>query len=592
MPEIRTFPAPRGAAVHLAKLASRRLSIGVRAALTCVVVSLASCGGGKSDSTSSFTPPTDTHRFLTQASFGPSAEDTARVNQIGYSAWIDEQLAKPLTWDYLTLTEASSTLRQNEGPDNYDVIDAWWANAVKDPAQLRQRITFALSEIFVVSTQSLANGRTVASYMDMLYAHSNGKYRDLLKAVALHPAMGQYLSHMSNRKADANNVRVPDENFAREVMQLFSIGLYQLTPDGDLVTTNGQPVESYTANDIKGMARVFTGWSWHIPDGKGALDWWICFWRNAQCKDSSQDVLPMSSYKTEHEPGLKSFLGIQISPQTPDAAGNAEQSLDAAINRLASHTNTAPFISRQLIQRLVTSNPSRAYVADIAKVFRDTDGHIGQVVKAILLHDEARNPAKYPVATYGKLREPVIRFAHMLRAVPHTSTAYERSKAAGLPPVYLMTETDDVNAAFGQTPMRAPSVFNFFRPGYRPPQTLMGDAGLVAPEMQITNEASAIGYANFVADIMVTGWGQRPTSNGQNDVQFDVSGWYSLAPNPEALIDTIAKAFTGHVLPSDSRSEALIALNAMPVTDAIGVRLRVQAAVLLVAVSPQFLVEQ
>ncbi len=580
-------------------------------ALACSLL-LASCGGGAGNPATPGDPdaslrvqpsmvPTDrseAHRFLVQASFGPDANSIARVNKIGYDNWIDEQMAKPLGTRYLTLTEASSAQRQNEGPDSYDVIGGWWTNAVRDPAQLRQRVTFALSEIFVVSTLSVNNGRLVASYMDTLYDHSNGKYRDLLKAVALHPAMGQYLSHMGNRKGDPATGRVPDENFAREVMQLFSIGLQQLTPDGEVIQVNGQAVESYTADDVKGMARVFTGWSWHIPDGKAALDWWLCFWRSAQCKDTSQETLPMSAYKTEHEPGPKAFLDTRIEQQTANAEGNAERSLASAINRLATHPNTAPFISRQLIQRLVTSNPSRAYVGDVAKVFRDSDGDLTQVVKAILLHDEARNPSNYPVATYGKLREPVIRYAHILRAVPHSSIAYNASATAGRVPVYMVTETDDVNAGLGQTPMRAPSVFNFFRPGYRPPRSLMGAATLVAPEMQITSEASTLGYANFVSNNLTTGWGLRNNPQNRNDVQFDTGGWNGVATSASQLMDAVATAMIGRVLPNDTRTQAIAVLNSMPVTqangaaDANGIRMRIQSAILLTAVSPEFTVQQ
>lgn len=531
------------------------------------------------------------YRFLTQATFGPTASDLARVKRIGYDNWIDEQFKLPIQSSHLSIVEFSaSTLGQSQAYA-HNVTHSWWTHAVREPGQLRQRVAFALSEIFVVSTLTVDDGRSAASYLDMLTVHADANYRDLLEAVALHPAMGQYLSHLGNRKEDGTG-RVPDENFAREVMQLFSIGLHDLEDSGRPRLVNGQTVETYNANDIKGLARVFTGFSWHWPSAKSAVEWWQCFWRTLECRDPSQDVRSMTGYGQAHSTSAKQFLGVDVAAQE---TADPKASLKAALDRLATHPNTAPFISRQLIQRLVTSNPSDTYVADVTRVFRAQNGNLRAVVKAILLHEEARRPPSVGLSTYGKLREPVLRLSHLLRALPHTSA---RFTAGGAAPFYLADDTSDPGTQLGQTPLRAPSVFNFFRPGYTAPQSAMAAQGMVAPEMQITSETSVLGYANFVATILERGWGQWNVNSGNWDIQFDLSGWDTLAGDPPALIDAMARHLVGHTLPDDERNLAVSAITAMPIsaTDATVLakqrRQRIQAAILMVAVSPAFVIQQ
>jgi uncharacterized protein (DUF1800 family) len=566
---------------------------------------LSGCGGGSAPSSdaaidpqaarsvsASATPATDAeaYRFLTQATFGPTAEDLARVKSIGYARWIDEQWSLQLGTTHLSTVEASASVMQTGWPRAEDVVYSWWTHAVRDPAQLRQRVAFALSEIFVVSTVSLENGRNVASYLDMLTTHADGRYRDLLEAVTLHPAMGQYLSHLTNRKADAASGRVPDENFAREVMQLFSIGLYELNDAGRPKLANGAPIESYSASDIKGLARVFTGASWYRPPEKASLAWYRCFWHASDCQDPLQDVTSMSLYAEAHEPGEKSFLGVTLAA---GSVANPAADFKAALDRLASHPNTAPFISRQLIQRLVTSNPSDQYVSDITTVFRNSGGNLGQVVKAILLHTEARNaPSGLNGQQYGKLREPVLRMTHLLRALPHRSDRYETNLGAGTTPFYVVDDTSDPGTALGQSPMRSPSVFNFFRPGYVPPQTAFSDANLVAPEMQITSETSVLGYANFVAASLNDGFGRWNGALQRRDIQFDYSKWDNLAGNPTSLVSAVATALLGHALPADVQDSIVAAIQAMPQNSNTQKRQRIQAAFLAVAVSPDFIVQQ
>jgi uncharacterized protein (DUF1800 family) len=349
-------------------------------------------------------------------------------------------------------------------------------------------------------------------------------------------------------------------------------------------------VETYTADDIKGLAKVFTGFSWYRPDAMNSLSWWFCFYRTAECQADSYTYMSMSSYLQEHSTAAKQFLGVTVPAQT---LADPQASLKAALDRLASHPNTAPFISKQLIQRLVTSNPSNAYVADITNVFRSTNGNLRAVVKAILLHDEARNPTATALgSSYGKVREPLLRLTHLLRALPNTSDTYKANLQAGKLPFYLADDTSDPGTQLGQTPMAAPSVFNFFRPGYKPPQTQLSDAGLVAPEMQITSETSMLGYANTITTILDIGWGQWNGTTNRWDVQFDLSLWDGLVDTPTDLVNAVAAKLLGTTLPSDVQAEAVAAVTAMPKTTAKQRRQRIQAAILFVAVSPSFVVQQ
>lgn len=586
--------------------AARLISTGV------FVAALTACGGGgtdSSDSTSSssssgllsfFTSaPSDAEaqRFLVQATFGPTAQDVARVKAVGYETWIDEQFQRPLQTRHLAMVEASSAALNTSQPGVNDLMSSWWTHAITDPAQLRQRVAFALSEIFVVSTvdaEISEDGRMTASYLDMLTDHADGNYRDLLQAVALHPAMGAYLSHRANRKENTATGRIPDENFAREVMQLFSIGLVELNDDGTLKLTNGQPKETYTADDVKGLAKVFTGWSWYRPPSKASVVWWRCFWHDTLCRDSSQNVTAMSAYTEEHSTSEKRFLGVVVPAQSTP---NPQASLKAALDRLASHPNTAPFICKQLIQRLVTSNPSPGYMSRVTAAFRASDGNLKATVKAILLDAEARDLTSSRAVGYGKLREPLLRITHVLRAIPHQSDTYNARSTSSTTPFYLASSTHDAVSELGQTPLRSPSVFNFFRPGYKPPQTGLSTQGLVAPEMQITNETTVLGYANFVAQILEYGWGRYNTTSQRVDVRFDLSSFDALVAQPNAaapqqLITALSQRLLGGPAPSDLNDLMVATVGSMPNVTSQDRRRRVVAVILMLAVSPSFLTQQ
>lgn len=469
-------------------------------------------------------------RFLNQATFGPDELNVDRLMTIGYEAWIDEQFAlKPsFTYrDFFTRRDAEIKADNPADPTAKakpdQVLEAFYTRALTDKAQLRARVAFALSEIFVVSladeTLSVLAPGKVAGYMDTLDAGLDGSYRDLLEAVSKSPAMGQYLTYRGNTKESPSLGHFPDENYAREVMQLFSIGLYELNLDGSIkVNAQGRPIETYTNDDIKGLAKVFTGWSdYRGPAYAGVADNLCMSWA-PECRDPEGLYRPMMAYPAYHSTSDKSFLGITIAAQdTP----SPQASLTAAMDRLATHPNTAPFVSRQLIQRLVTSNPSAEYIARVAQRFVSTGGNIKEVVKAILLDQEARGQASLNAPEHGKLREPVLRLTALLRAFKFSSPTLSMSSspldAANWvrTPYLAIGNTSDAAGSWGQTPLMSPSVFNFFRPGYTPPQSQVSSEHLVAPELQTSNETTVTGYVNAALELLLYGIG--PASVADSD---------------------------------------------------------------------------
>lgn len=542
----------------------------------------------------------DAARFLTQATFGPTPADVASVKAMGYSGWLADQLAKPLPAQSYT---AYFDMRNAEwmalpggggraGPN--DITDPIWRNALVGEDQLRQRVALALSEIFVVSLQDTCNpyGRGYASYMDMLQRNALGDFRQLLQDVTLHPIMGCFLSHVANQKDDPVTGRVPDENFAREVMQLFSIGLYQLNPDGSPVLVNGAPVPTYGPSDIAGLARVFTGFSWNCPlpydDG--------CFVRGSSWAGMQSDpdmwIKPMVAYDRFHSTLPKTFLGKTIAAQ--DTA-NAWASLRFALDTLAAHPNVGPFLGKQLIQRLVTSNPSPAYVARVATAFNNSKGNIGATVQAVLMDPEARNTAAALSSdSFGKVREPILRITAAMRALDVRSMTGR----------YTVGWTPDVDGGLGQAPLMAPSVFNFFRPGYVVPGSLSAARGLVTPELQMVNENSAAGYANYVRWLVLNGTGSVPNFgagiNGVKlpDVYLDEqrnasSSWRALTDSPESFIESLNQRLMYGTMSDSLRQDVLAVVKS--ITDPhpeIRQPERFAKAVHIIMTSPEFLVQR
>ena len=569
----------------------------------CSSLLLAACGGGGGDSAGESVSGDGAQavtelpasreqaaRFLTQASFGPTEADIDRVLAIGYGAWIDEQLAKPpsshrLNWEAADATIKTINPSSSAGQDQ--VLESFWKQAINGEDQLRQRMAYALSQIFVISMMDDNvgnNPRAVAAWLDMLGDKGLGSYRDLLEAVSRHPLMGQYLSHLRNQKADARTGRVPDENYAREVMQLFSIGLVALNANGTVRMDGGKPLDSYGAADVAGLAKVFTGWSWACPEWPDNS----CFFYGSASGSSDPDrsFKSMLGYPQYHSPEEKKFLGATIAAQSQS---DPQASLRVALDTLAAHPNVGPFIGKQLIQRLVTSNPSPQYVASVASAFNGSGGDLKAMLRAVLMHPEARQAS----GNRGKVREPVLRLSAYLRAFGYRSDSGS----------WRVGNTDSTSGALGQTPLRSPSVFNFYRPGYVPPGTEAAAGALAVPEMQIAHETTAAGYVNFMRDNIAQGVGQWNNSTSRRDLQTDFAAELALADQPPALIERInAKLFYGG-MPAELKTEIQGAIEKMAIptlrTDASNQtqvtnakRARVNAAIFLAVISPEFQVQK
>lgn len=557
--------------------------------LACAIGLGAACGGGGSSSgpapapvpapapgpgpsPAPMPPPSadEASRFLMQSTFGPSETDIARVQSLGYTGWIDEQFALPQTL-HLPYVQANYNVLLF-GANFAFVQDSFWQQAIPAQDQLRQRVKYALSQIVVVSAESgtIANvSDGLANYVDLLGQHAFGNYRTLLEAVATSPIMGIYLSHLRNQKADPVTGRVPDENFAREVMQLFSIGLTEINLDGTPKLVNGQPVETYTNADITGLARVFTGWSWAAQDTSNAS------FNGGGTAYADRILRPMQPYPQFHETGTKTFLNVTIPANTA-----AQASLTIALDTLFNHPNLCPFIGKQLIQRLVTSNPTPAYIGRVSATCVNNGagvrGDLKAIVRAILLDDEARNSTGLTDPQSGKLREPVLRLSHWARCFGATS-------ASG---AWQIRNLDSPATSLGQQPLRAPSVFNYYRPGYVPANTAIAAANLVAPEFQITGETSVAGYTNFMQAAISSGVGVS------REVRAAYTNELAVADNADALIDRVNRCLMAGTMGTQQRQEIRDAVNAISATATNGRANRVYTAVLLTMASPEYLVQK
>ena len=358
-------------------------------------------------------------RFLTQATFGPVQADMDRLMAVGYAAWIDEQLALPATSHRLYWEARDREIKAVNaagGAAQDQVLESFWKQAVTGPDQLRLRMAYALSQIFVISMAD--NGvaddpRAVAAWLDMLGTQGLGRYRELLEAVSRHPTMGHYLSHLKNGKADVRTGREPDENYAREVMQLFSIGLVELNSDGTVRSDGSKPLESYGASDVAGLAKVFTGWSWACPGVAGQQRLLLGLGQR-QLRPGPRLSRACSATRSTTRPRRRSSWARAIAAQSQS---DPQASLRVALDTLAAHPNVGPFIGKQLIQRLVTSNPSPQYVAAVASAFNGSGGDMKAMLRAVLLHPEARRSS----GSVGKVREPVLKLSAYLRAFGYRS---------------------------------------------------------------------------------------------------------------------------------------------------------------------------
>lgn len=505
-------------------------------------------------------------RFLLQSTFGVKTQELTEVMSLGFQAWITNQFALPPSFHSAYMASIYTAYSNEVWSSHKDL--AWWWRSVHAPDQLRQRVAWALSQIFVVSDNSdrLAGEiDCMISYYDMLVGRALGNFYDLLMGVTLHPAMGIYLSHMGNEKADPDAGRFPDENYAREVMQLFSIGLWELNPDGTRNLTNGSPIPTYQNNDITELARVFTGLSW--PQGN-TNQWWEFYWPTNQDLTGSMRI-----WNQYHDTNSKALIRGRTLP-----AGNPPmRDVEVAVSNLFLHPNTAPFICRQLIQRFTTSNPGTGYVWRVASAFTNNGsgvrGDMKAVIAAILLDPEARDPAKLSDPAWGKLREPYLRPVHLGRTF----------NAASSNQFFEMWWLDEI---YAMRPYGSPSVFNFYSPNFMPNGPLK-NAGLFAPEFQILTDVTAVMAANHMYTTVEYGGLNRWAGDPETNVQLDLSPLIALATDPDAMIAWLDRHLTCGALPPELHQVIREALQRIPASDP---EARARLAVYLFSTSPAFAV--
>ncbi len=514
-------------------------------------------------------PPTarDAARFLQQATYGPAAAEIAALQSSSFDAWLTQQFQQPLTAHVAYLDAAAGA---GEELSSNQMMESFWQQAATGPDALRQRVALALSEIFVISDQSSALGNSpyaLASYMDLLEKDAFGNYRQLLDDVTLSPAMGLYLNMLGNDKEDPSTGQNPNENYAREILQLFSIGLLKTFPDGTLqLDANGLPIPTYDQSAVMGLARVFTGWSF---GGSDTTDPDLFYYAN------ENDLLPMAAWPSHHSTAAKTLLdGAVTAPNQ-----TAQQDLKTALDDIFNHPNVGPFISRLLIQRLVTSNPSPAYVYRVAQVFAN-DGHgvrgnLQAVVRAILLDYEARAEAVTGDQGYGHLREPIVRLGALLRTFHATAPSGK----------FRVWYVEDPTYGLGQNPLRSPTVFNFFKPDYSLPGAVAG-SGLVSPEFQILTETTAIGGANFFTDFLYGGF-----TDGDGDVDLltvDLSSQAAIT-DPAQLVDSLNLLLMANSMSPEMRTVLIQALSDPALADPND---RATAAVRLIVTSPEYMIQR
>ncbi|GGY77101.1 hypothetical protein GCM10011613_22020 [Cellvibrio zantedeschiae] len=542
----------------------------------------ASSGGGiQTSSTASSVAPqllytkAEAARFLLQTQFTATDEEILAVRTSGYDAWLTTQFNSAIDqtgaqW----LTASGHATPKKDGNYFNPVFGDWmaWNQLLTGTGQVRKRLSLALSEFFVVSLNPIDGfwpPMLIAGYWDLLNAKVFDNFRNLLEDISLNPAMGFYLNTKGNLKEDAESGRQPDENYAREIMQLFSIGLYELNLDGSLKTNaQGNPIETYVQSDITNLARVFTGYDWDYS-------------KVTQQHGFESYPVPTPEFTSgrmafdakKHSNLAVSFLGTNIPANTSGA-----DALRIALDTLFNHANTGPFFAKQMIQRLITSNPSPAYIQRVATVFNNNGanvrGDLKAVWRAILTDTEARTLPSNNTA--GKLREPIVRLTQIARTFNVSSTN-------GKWEIYDLSNAD---TGLGQAPLRSPSVFNFFRPGYVPPNTALASQGLLAPEFQLHNETSTAGYINMVAYFIKSGYA---------DVKVSLSAIESLATDAKALVEWLNLHLTANQLSAATLDIIQQALEANPVTASSSSNAkndRLYAAILLVAACPEYLIQK
>ncbi|HTS47277.1 MAG TPA: DUF1800 domain-containing protein, partial [Bryobacteraceae bacterium] len=475
-------------------------------------------------------------RFLEQASWGPDAASIAHVQAIGFDAWLTEQFAAPVS-TYKSSNDSSNNLVNQQS--------GFFVNAMRGPDQLRQRVAFALSQIFVVSGLKTGEPRQMVPYLNMLAQDAFGTYLNVLHDVTLSPTMGVYLDMVNNDKGDPASGTAPNENYARESMQLFSIGTVLLNPDGSRqLDGSGNPIPTYDQPTITSTAHALTGWTF---PGKA-----ITHGHNPENYNG-----PMVALEANHDETAKTIVGGILLP----AGQSAQQDVNAVLQALATHPNAAPFISLRLIEHLVTSNPSPAYIGRISQVFTSTGGDLSQVVRAILLDPEARqgdDPGNAPIANGGHLREPLLFVLAMMKNLGAS--------------VVNQNPIEALAAGMGQNLFYPGSVFNYYSPLYRL------SSGLQAPEFQLLTSATALVRANVVQDLVARSL--------DGDIHYDLTPFTALAGSPSDLVDAVDNAFLYGRLPASLKSDIAAAITAS--TSSAD---RARNAIYLVATSSLYQVE-
>jgi uncharacterized protein (DUF1800 family) len=539
-------------------------------------------------------------RFLQQSQFAATDAEISTVRGGEFAAYLQQQYAKPMDqtgWDWLETRGYGVANRYSYMYSEFPADFMIWNQLFTGQDSMRKRMALALSEFFVVSLASPEftwRSHGFAQYWDILVKHAFGNFRQLLEDITLNPAMGYFLNTKGNQKENTTTGRVPDENYGREVMQLFTIGLYQLNPDGtEKIGPDGKKIETYAQTDISNIARVFTGYDFDNAVGKGTVDVINSDGSLAGYKVDTRDSVrrPMVLNAARHSTLAATFLGTTIPANTPGATA-----LKTTLDTLFNHPNVGPFFGKQMIQRLVTSNPSPAYVARVAAAFNDNGagvrGDLKAVWTAVFLDDEARIPPTPADTSFGKLREPMLRFVQWGRT-------FGLNSAAGSWKIFELTDT---SSKLGQSPLRAPSVFNYFRPGYVPPGTALAAAQVPAPEFQLVNETTVGGYLNYMQGVIQNGirvYDPAVPEATSNTSSFDVKASYAaelaLVANAAALVKRINLLMCAGQMSEATQTVIVEALNKTPIvatsTDAQKLN-RVCAAVLMTMACAEYLIQK
>ena len=519
----------------------------------------------------------DAVRLLEQATFGPTDTAIEHVKAVGATTFIDEQLAmpaaKPAAYLWMPASKPASCVDNGALPlrpdsfcsrDNYTLFQlqrGFFVNAIMGPDQLRQRVAWALSQLLVTSGSEISIAYAMQRYQQMLADLAFDNYQNILTQVTLSPVMGRYLDMANNAKPNATTGVQANENYAREIMQLFSIGLWKLNLDGTLVLdASGNPIPTYGPTEINGFSRVFTGWTYPTaPNATPATGF------NGANSYEGQ----MEQRIAQHDTTSKTLLGGATAP------ANLTMSADLAnaIGNIFNHPNVGPFISKALFQKLVTGDPTPQYVARIASVFNNNGagvrGDLKAVVRAILLDPEARGAKKLD-AGFGKLREPAHYIAGMARALNATTDG-----------VYFRTQPN----AMGQTIYTSPTVFNYYSPDYVVPGT-----DSFGPEFGIQNTTTAFARVNFTNTLSFQATFAPDTSvYGSTGTQLDFSALMNVASDPAALVAKLDRVMMHNTMSAEAKNAVIAAVSAVAATD---LSTRARTAFYLVATSSQYQVER